>query len=283
MRITVNLTLAAALLGASAANASSILLTEFDFGPTVYLEMEAALESDGFTVDRVDGRTGGNIANALQSGNYSQVFLFDLTSSRYVNQADIDAIADFWSTRQSLVLDSRSYGLINTAPALKSVEQQLIRNVAAQLDANGGGLWIGTDHNPTWTQNANPVLSELGFNTVTGSFSQPVNSFDPNSVLLDNITPSDLWAQGASVGQVSLGIQPNGIDMRFHFGHSSSQFGAIPYISASFGNFTAPNEPPRPPVNPPVSAIPLPAAAWMLLGGLGALFGVARKRQRHAV
>lgn len=274
-------TIVAALLSASAANASSILLTEFDFGPTVYDEMETALESDGFTVDRVNARTGGNIANALMSGNYSQVFLYDLTSTRYINQADIDAIAAFWSTRQSLVLDSRSYGLINTTPALKPVEQQLIRNVAAQLDANGGGLWIGTDHNPTWTQNANPVLSKLGFNEVTGSFSQAVNSFDPNSVLLGNITPSDLWAQGASVGQVSLGIQPNGIDMRFHFGHSSPQSGAIPYISASFGNFTAPDEPPRPP-QPPVNPIPLPAAAWMLLGGLGALFGVGRKRRSHA-
>lgn len=261
----------------TSADAGSILLTTFDFGPTVYNEMEAALEANGHTVDQVDARTGGNIANALSSGSYDQVFLYDLTSSRYVNDADLNAMADFYNQHPSMVQDSRSYGLINTSPSLKPVEWQLINNVADAFDDFGGGLWIGTDHDPTWTRNANPLLSLLGFNTITGSFSQAVNTNDPESILLDGITTTDLWAQGASVGSVSLGIQPNGTDMRFHFGHDSSTFGAIPYISASFGTFEAPNEPPRPPM-PPEGVIPLPATAWLMLAGIGGLASLRRKK-----
>ncbi|GAA3871183.1 VPLPA-CTERM sorting domain-containing protein [Celeribacter arenosi] len=266
-------------LGSSfTAQAGTILLATFDYGPTTYNEMETTLESNGHTVDQVDARTGGALASALGSAAYDQVFFYDLTSSRYINQTDIDAVASFYSTHNSIVQDSRSYGLNNTTPDLKSVEWQLINNVANAFDRYGGGLWIGTDHNPTWTQNANPILSALGFDPIEGSHSQAVNDWDPTSELLDGLDPTQLWAQGHSVGHVSLGIQPNGVDMRYHFGHSSPASGAIPYISANFGTYIAPDEDPDDHLDTPV--VPLPAGFPLILSGLAALGIIGRKRRK---
>jgi hypothetical protein len=266
------LAFAFAILAGGPASAASVLLTQFDFTEAGYPQIKAALEADGHTVTIVDARSAGAIATALSGGSYSQLYLYDLTSVRYINQDDIDAIDDFFSTRPSIVQDSRSYGYYfqGTNPS----EVALIQNIAEEFEARGGGLWVGTDHDPDWTKNANPVLEALGFNTITGSFSDAVNSFDPASVLLDGVTAGDLWAAGASVGKVSLGIQPNGIDMRFHFGHSSPSQGAIPYISASFGKFVAPDED-RPPVTSP---IPVPAAGLLLGTAVIGLWAARRRR-----
>lgn len=258
----------AVVLG-SPVSAASVLLTQFDFTEAGYGQIKTALEAKGHTVDIVDAKTGGSIATALASGNYSQVYLYDLTSQRYINQDDIDAIDDFFATHKSIVQDSRSYGYY--FQGTNASEVALIQNIAAEFETRGGGLWVGTDHDPLWTNNANPVLTALGFNPITGSYGDAVNSFDPASVLLTGVMTTDLWAAGQTVGSVSLGIQPNGIDMRFHFGHSSPARGAIPYISASFGAFVAPDED-RP------SAVPVPAAGALLLTGLLGMLGLRRRK-----
>ncbi|NDY73094.1 hypothetical protein DO021_15540 [Desulfobacter hydrogenophilus] len=252
------------------AHADHILLTQFDYDG--YIQMENNLESDGHTVDIVNAKTGGNIATALSTNAYDQVFFYDLTSSLYVNQDDIDALTGFFTDHNSIVVDSRSYGY-NHVPEEAS-GKALLRNIAAEFDSRGGGLWIGTDHDPAWTQNANPLLTALGIETITGSYSQAVNNWDPSSVLLDGVNPTTLWAQGASVGSVPLGIQSNGIDMRFHFGHSSATYGAIPYISASFGEYVAPDEDPDNHFDNPV-----PEPTTMILFGIGllGLAGIQRK------
>lgn len=262
-------------MGAVSANAASVLLTQFDFGPSGYSEITAALEAKGHTVSLVDARTGGAIATALAADDYDLLFLYDLTATRYVNNVDIDAISEFFDAHENIVQDARSYGYY--FQGTNASEMALIQNIAEELEVRGGGLWVGTDHDPDWTQNANPVLAALGFNTISGLHSEAVNSFDPDSPLLDGVTVTDLWAQGQSVGHVSLGIQPNGIDMRFHVGHSSPASGAIPYISASFGKFVAPDEEdPHYPDNP--SPVPLPAGAVLLLSALGVVGGLRRKR-----
>ncbi len=70
--------------------AGSILLTQFDIS-IGYLDMQTNLENLGHTVDIVDATTSGNVAAALSSGTYDQLFLWDLTSSNYLNSADITA------------------------------------------------------------------------------------------------------------------------------------------------------------------------------------------------
>lgn len=216
--------------------AGTILLTQFDFqfsgGVDVYQQMEANLEAAGHTVDIVDAKTGGNVAAALSSTSYDQVFLWDLTSSLSLNNTDITALSNFWSTDMGLVVDTRSYG--HYFQGSDASEVALLQNMAENLDLSGGGLWIGTDHDPDWTKNANPVLSELGINPVTGLFSDPVNFADPTSVLLDGVITTDLWGGGASVGQAPIGVQPNGVEMFIHYGHERADGSILPYISASF-------------------------------------------------
>jgi len=221
---------------ASQSFAGNILLTEFDFASgggssNIYMDMKTNLEADGHTVDIVDARGGGNIASALGSTSYDQVFLFDLTSTSYLDAADISAIDSFWDPSMGVVVDTRSYGyhFQGNDPS----EVALLQNVAESLDLSGGGLWIGTDHDSAWTRNANPVLSAIGIDTITGSFSDPVNFADPTSVLLDGVTPTDLWGGGQSVGRAPVGIQPNGIEMFIHFGNEDGGR-VLPYISASF-------------------------------------------------
>ena len=232
--------------------------------------MATTLTSAGHTVTIVDATTAGNVAGALGSASYDQVFLFDLTSSLYLNAADITALSTFWSTNRGLVVDTRSYGYYYQGD--NASEVALLKNVASQLALSGGGVWVGTDHDPGWAYNANPFLAAIGVNTVTGIFSDPVNFADPSSVLLAGVTPTDLWASGQSVGQAPIGIQPNGIEMFIHFGHTRTDGSILPYISASF---------PLEGVNP--NPMPEPSSlALLVMAAAGALAATRRRARRDA-
>lgn len=252
---------------ATTANAARILVVNYDFGPTVYDDMETNLEAAGHTVDQVDGTVGGNIATALGGGNYDQVFLFDLTSTLHLGGSDLSALSSFWDTSMGLVVDTRAYGYFfqGNDPS----EVALLQNVAGQLDAAGGGVWIGTDHDPLWTNNGNAFLNSIGVDPIVGSFGDPVNHADPSSVLLSGVTVGDLWAAGETVGRAPLGVQPNGIEMFTHFGHVDGNGNVIPYISASF------------PINGvPTAETPEPGTVTFMLSGLAALAFVRRRRKK---
>lgn len=223
---------AVALFGLSSqAQAGNILLTEFNYSSPAFAQIEANLEAAGHTVDIVSINAGGDLANAMSMTDYDQIFLFDVADRLFLNSDDTNALNLFWNMHQGLVVDTRSYGFY-FQPENDS-EKALMNNVAANLDASGGGVWVGTDHAPTWSNNADAFLSAIGVSAITGSYSDAVNYADPSSVLLDGVTPGDLWGAGASVGRAPIGIQSNGIEMFAHFGHDNGN-SVLPYISASF-------------------------------------------------
>lgn len=253
-KLATSLLLVSALLSTNAF-AGRILLTQFDY--TGYLQMESSLESAGHTVDIVDARVAGNVANALSTGSYDQVFLWDLTSALYLNASDISALSNFWSTDMGIAVDTRSYGY--HFQGSNSSEVALIQNIAHNLELSGGGLWIGSDDAPTWSRNSNALLSALGFDLIVGAYSDPVNYADPTSVLLNGVTPTDLWGGGASLGKAPIGLQSNGVEMFAHFGNRNGQ-NTIPYISASF-DLTGPT---------PQTSVPEPSTlAIFALGIIG--------------
>lgn len=254
------------------AQADSILLTKFDFesnGTTnVYDQMAATLTGAGHTVTIVDARVAGNVAAALGGASYDQVFLWDLTATSYLSAGDVSALSSFWNSNRGLVVDTRSYGY--HFQGANASEVALLQNVASQLALSGGGVWVGTDHHPDWTNNGNLFLSAIGVNPVTGVFSDPVNFADPSSVLLAGVTPTDLWAAGQSVGQAPIGVQPNGTEMFIHFGHTRTDGSILPYISASF---------PLEGVDP--NPVPEPSSlALLAIAAAGAL--MARRRPRRS-
>lgn len=250
-----------------AAESASILITRFDIDDGAYGNMEATLEAAGHTATVVDTTTGGTLAATLGLGGWDQVFLFDLTATQFLNAADAAALVAFHATHTGLVIDTRSYGYY--FQPTQASEVNLLQNVADTFVLTGGGVWVGSDHDPDWTKNANLFLEAAGYNPITGLHTEPVNVADPTSVLLAGVTPVELWGGGQSIGQAPVGLQPNGETLFMHFGHERSDGSIIPYISASF-DIQGPPDP---------TAVPEPAT--LTLFGLGLATAAYRRRRSN--
>ena len=217
-----------------------ILVTKFNNGAQYWTNAIGNHLTDfGYTVDTVNITSGGALSAALSSQSYDQIYLYDHVSTLYLNSADTTALANFYNNHSSLVIDTRSYCYyVNTTNA---TEKTLLNNIANAFSSRGGGVWVGTDHASNWLKNANSFLGAIGVNPVVGTYYDDVNDTDPDSILLDGVNIGSMWV--GSIGKAPLGLQPSGIDLRYHFGHSS-QSNVVPYITASFGDYITQHEDP---------------------------------------
>lgn len=183
-------------------------------------QVATALTTNGQAVVSILKARPGDLAQEL-TGNksYTNVFLWDIgagsnVTTPVINGADLSALISWYSGHSNIVIDGRSYGA--TFNGILGDEGIYLSNVANTLNARGGGLWVGADHQgqypppiSDWTLNANSALSALMFNPITGEVSSKTFLVDSTNPIMANVSgPGLLW--GWSAGKVPVGIQPNG-------------------------------------------------------------------------
>jgi len=210
----------------STLSAERILVTKFASGASYWNDsIVSHLASFGYTVDVVNITAGGMLSTALQANTYSQVYLYDHVSSLYLNSTDTTALANFFNSHRSLVIDTRSYAYYVSPTSTN--EKALLGNVASAFSAYGGGVWVGVDHATTWNQNGNAFLSAINVAQTTGCYSGAIDTYKTGSILLTGVAATSLWT--GSLSAAPTGLQSNGLTLEAHAG-----YGSLTYISAAF-------------------------------------------------
>lgn len=221
---------------------------------------------------------------------FDQVWVYDLSfqSDDNVHQlANYSTLADWYNTRASttknLITDGRivssaDYWINLPTSGGLPYETSWIQNYALQLDARGGGLVLGTDHN-VFADGINTINQLIGIGNFTGYYySSPFQAF------VDEESPFYLSSLGncqadpgkkcindnSSTSFVPTGLQANGQFLTPVAWHGSDAFG-LAAVSSTIGSPTFGTE-------DPVS-VPEPGTLLLtLLGLLGIHF--SRKRSK---
>jgi hypothetical protein len=267
----------------TSANAASILFGRV--GSTSYVadgqDLVDYLVADGNTVDYVDL----NATVITDFSAYSQVWVYDLVTgtNKSANQlANYANIANWYNNdaSQNLIADARiissSYRWTDRSNGLGTGgEPEWIQNYATQLDASGGGLVLGTDHD-AFQSGINDINALIGIDAFTGFYyTPPLEAYvDPLSPLfVSALEPctSDPSKQcindNSSTGFVPTGTQSNGqylTPVAYHGSISTAYENAA--VSTTFGSPTFP--------------VPEPSAVLLMAAGLSGLGFASRKKKQ---
>jgi len=257
LKITLTIGCLALLIGTSA-NAASILFGRV--GSTSYVadgqDLVDYLVAGGNTVDYVDLNT--TVVSDFSS--YSQIWVYDLvtgsnnSTNQQTNYANIANWYNNTATDKNLIADGRIISssfrwtdLENTNPSRPGLgtggEPEWIRNYATQLEAVGGGLMLGTDHN-AFHSGINTINNLININPFVGFYDTPplealVDSasdlFIPGLEPCTNLPAESCINDNSSTGFAPTGAQPNGqflTPVAYH-GNVASAFD-LAAVSATF-------------------------------------------------
>jgi|GEM_PF-2267910 len=206
------LAIAVSLFFGETAEASDVLMVNISGGYNGDAShIHDTLISAGATTTYVNLNTDGLAAAALAAGTFDQIWVFDLSTGADNYPTDYAAISDWYNSRPSseLICDSRmlsSYWSGRWA----TEGTDLTENYHYNMDIRGGGLLLGTDHDP-YQGGINEINIQIGINEFYGTFSLNTIPVDIANPLMN--TPSDMGPtlyDDSSPGQTPYGLQPNG-------------------------------------------------------------------------
>jgi hypothetical protein len=274
----------AIVVSVTSTNAASILFGRV--GSASYVadgqDLIDYLVADGNTVDYVDL----NATVITDFSAYSQVWVYDLVTgtNQSSNQlANYTNIANWYNNdaAQNLITDARVISSSDRWTDLPNGlgtggEPEWIQNYANQLDAFGGGLVLGTDHN-SYQSGINEINDLIGIDPFTGFYyTPPLEAYvDPLSPLFVPELETCSAAPGnycindnSSTGFVPTGMQSNGqylTPVAYH-GHISTAYENAA-VSTTFGS--------------PTFSVPEPSTLILVTAGLAGL-GFAKRKKKQA-
>jgi hypothetical protein len=263
------------------AQAGSILFLEVDsqFYHNDGLQLAAMLTAGGHTVTyRLAGTAVYNDFNAFdQVWVYDLSFAADNTANMLGNYTNLATYFNGLSAAdKNVIVDGR---IISSAPnwAGGAGEVAWIQNYANQLEARGGGLVLGTDHND-YHAGINTINTLMGFNLFSGFFPGPQALVDDQSPLFVAglaacaAAPTEKCINdNSTTGFVPTGLQPNGLfltPVAYH-GTTSTAF-ANAAVASTIGSPTFGTDP---------DPIPEPATTALVVLGVGCL--LSRRLRQH--
>ncbi|MCC6969632.1 MAG: hypothetical protein IT434_05365 [Phycisphaerales bacterium] len=202
-----------AATGVASAHETLVITYDGGFGGGVNNVYNAVLGADPMA-EHLYNPAPGAVAAYLASEDVDNLFIFDITTSNMMSSADAAAVGAWYDSSKSAVIDGRSYGVYFNGGS-GGDEDRYIQNTANWFMNNGGGMWIGTDHEPDWTVNGNQYLVAAGFTPIIGLENGPATGWNA-SPLWDGVVVSSLdWSGGSAwtVGHTPVGLQPNGVTL----------------------------------------------------------------------
>jgi hypothetical protein len=153
-----------------------------------------------FDVDFIQTQVAGDLAfwlNSKPAGYYNQIW-FDTTiyNTSVLNATDLAALNTWAANKQpEFILDSSFFFRNKLSNTLTPSATAATIAEALALKNNGGGIFIGTDHND-YAHTANQILTNFGFDGLfTGLYNITSNgSFMGDLLLSSGSVGSDLFA-----------------------------------------------------------------------------------------
>ncbi len=209
---TIFITLSAVLFAANAVHASNVLMVNISGGyNSDAANIYTTLINAGATATYVNVSADGQAAAALATGSFDQIWVFDLSTGADNYPTDFAAIANWFNGRPSneIICDARMISSYWSG-RWTGEGQNLTENYYTNLDVRGGGILLGTDHQP-YQGGINEINAQIGLDSFQGTFSLTTIPVDTANPLMN--TPNDLGSElydDSTPGQTPYGLQPNG-------------------------------------------------------------------------